>query len=107
MEVVFYPHGRPPGETKNKRMWVPGLRDDDKIEYAANPKRKGSIAYGLYQRYKNSKTFAEAKKNGARSIDFAFDSNWGYLKVTDISTVPESRECEVAHEGEPCSRSDA
>jgi len=55
----------------------------------------GSKSYELYEAYKCARTVAEARSRGARGIDFAFDSNWGYLTVTGLDTHPLSRECEV------------
>eukprot|EP00929_Paragymnodinium_shiwhaense_P080442 TRINITY_DN41951_c0_g1_i1.p1 TRINITY_DN41951_c0_g1~~TRINITY_DN41951_c0_g1_i1.p1 ORF type:complete len:714 (-),score=195.17 TRINITY_DN41951_c0_g1_i1:81-2222(-) len=99
MEVTFYPNGYPTGEGQKRKMWVPNLRDDDRLQYAPNPKIVGTVSWKLYEKYKKSATVAEARKNGARQIDFAFDSNWGYLMVTQLSKTPESRECEVRDDG--------
>jgi len=95
MEVVFYPNGYPIGERSNRKMICPALRDADCIEYQPNPKNVGSHSYDLYESYKVAKTVAEARALGARGIDFAFDSNWGYLSVTRLSTEPRSDECVV------------
>jgi len=96
MEVVFHTNGYPPGEGIKRRMIAPALRDEDRIAYAPNPKVVGSHSYKLYERYKTATTVAEARKLGARPIDFAFDSNWGYLTVTNLSTAPRSSECVLA-----------
>lgn len=40
-------------------------------------------------------TVAAARQRGARGIDFAFDSNWGYLQVTDLCAEPLSCERRV------------
>jgi len=88
MEVVFYPHGYPPGEGIKRRMIAPRLCDEDRISYSPNPKLAGSHSYKLYQKYGSAETVAEAKRLGARPIDFAFDSNWGYLTVSNLSLVP-------------------
>jgi len=53
----------------------------------------GSVSWGLYEKYKVAKTVKEAKKLGSRPIDFAFDSNWGYLHVVKIQTAPVSEGC--------------
>lgn len=88
MEVVFHSNGYPPGEGIKRKMICPRLHDTDEIRYAPNPKLVGSVSYKLYQRYSRAKTVAEAKKLGARGIDFAFDSNWGYLTVTRLTLTP-------------------
>lgn len=88
MEVVFYPNGYPIGEQSTRKMIGPRLYDDDKICYAPNPKIVGSASHKLYQRYGLAQSVAEAKRLGARPIDFAFDSNWGYLTVSKLSLVP-------------------
>lgn len=88
MEVVFFTNGYPPGEAIKRKMIGPRLSDDDRIRYAPNPKLPGSVSFGLYQRYSSAETVAEAKRLGARAIDFAFDSNWGYLSVSRLSMVP-------------------
>lgn len=95
MEVVFYPNGYPIGEGSQRRMIAPRLRDDDRIVYGPNPKVAGSVSWKLYENYKVATTVAEARNRGARGIDFAFDSNWGYLKVTCLSTVPMNDECKL------------
>merc|ERR1712194_999614 len=93
MEVVFHFHGCPPGEHASRRMRVPSYRDGDWIRYGRNPKCVGSVSWGLYEKYKVAKTVKEAKKLGSRAIDFAFDSNWGYLHVVKIQTAPVSEGC--------------
>jgi hypothetical protein len=96
MEVVFYPHGVPPAEACLRSMIAPRYRGEDMILYRhRNPKKVGSKSYDLYEAYKCARTVAEARGKGARGIDFAFDSNWGYLTVTGLNTDPLSRECEV------------
>ena len=96
MEVVFYPNGIPPAEACLRNMIAPRYRGQDMIIYKnRNPKKVGSKSYELYEAYKCARTVAEARSRGARGIDFAFDSNWGYLTVTGLDTHPLSRECEV------------
>merc|ERR1712070_621160 len=90
MEVVFYPNGMPPEESRKRRMIYPKLRGDDKISYKPNPKLPGSVSWKLYEKYCRAKTVAEARRLGARSIDFAFDSNWGYLTVSQLSLAPQA-----------------
>ena len=93
MEVYFYSAGRPPGERK---MISPNLRGEDVIEYRQrNPKKKGTVSHALYQRYKVATTVAQARRLGARPIDFAFDANWGYLKVTALNTDMNASECQL------------
>merc|ERR1711988_1017963 len=89
MEVVFYVNGYPPGEAIKRKMIAPRLCDDDRICYVPNPKLVGSHSYKLYERYCRAQTVAEAKRLGARGIDFAFDSNWGYLTVSRLSLAPQ------------------
>lgn len=89
MEVVFHTNGYPPGEGIKRKMISPRLYDTDRISYALNPKLVGSHSHKLYQRYCSAKTVAEAKRRGARGIDFAFDSNWGYLTVSHLSLEPQ------------------
>ena len=38
---------------------------------------------------------AQARQLGSRPIDFAFDSNWGYLVVKKLNIDPTCTECEV------------
>jgi len=95
MEVVFFPLGYPTGEGSKRKMLCPHLLDEDSIEYKPNPKQVGSHSHSLYEKYKVARTVAEARGLGARPIDFAFDSNWGYLTVTKLHTEPVSNECEV------------
>mmetsp|Transcript_14874 Transcript_14874/g.39940 ORF Transcript_14874/g.39940 Transcript_14874/m.39940 type:complete len:295 (+) Transcript_14874:3-887(+) len=77
-------------------MIAPSLRDKDCIEYKPNPKIKDTVSWGLYEQYKRAKTVAEARRLGARNIDFAFDSNWGYLQVQELCIEPLSQECRLA-----------
>lgn len=95
MEVVFFQNGYPPGEGSKRRMIAPHLRDEDQIVYARNPKVVNTVSWRLYERYKFARTVLEARKMGARAIDFAFDSNWGYLRVTNLVTTPASSECRI------------
>ena len=96
MEVYFYSAGNPPGERK---MIAPHLRDEDVIEYQEeNPKKKGTLSYALYQQYKAATTVGEARWLGSRPIDFAFDTNWGYLMVRKLNIDPKNDECEVLEE---------
>jgi hypothetical protein len=97
MEVVFHSNGYPPGEGIKRRMIAPRLHDDDRIRYAPNPKLVGSYSHKLYSKYCKAKTVAQAKRLGARGIDFAFDSNWGYLIVSQLSLAPHG------HKSERCS----
>merc|ERR1711972_91684 len=78
-----------------RRMIAPRLHDSDRIKYAPNPKLVGSYSFKLYEKYGKAKTVAEAKRLGARGIDFAFDSNWGYLTVSKLSLEPhgDNSEC--------------
>lgn len=65
--------------------------DDSRIEYLQeNPKRAGSSAYELYEKYKKSKTLGEAKQNGARSIDIKFDYDKGFLKISENQSSPKA-----------------
>lgn len=95
MEVTFFPHGYPPGEGASRKIIDPNFRDDDCIAYNLNPKVVGSVSHGLYEGYKGATTVGDARRLGARPIDFGFDYNWGYLTVTKLCTRPESAECEV------------
>jgi len=103
MEVTFYPLGYPTGEGSKRKMIYPRLFDEDCIEYKPNPKRPGSESHKLYERYKRATTVRQARELGARPIDLAFDSNWGYLTVTRLSVAPvpvrEADRCEVRHQG--------
>lgn len=102
MEVVFHPHGYPPGEGIKRRMIAPRLLDDDEIRYAPNPKLVGSHSYKLYQRYSSATSVAEAKRLGARGIDFAFDSNWGYLTVSHLSLASTCDPADACLLQDPC-----
>ena len=84
------------GEGSRRRMIAPRLRDEDVIEYQAkNPKEKRTVSRALYRQYMAATTVAEARRCESRPIDFAFDSNWGYLTVKKLNIDPRSNECEV------------
>eukprot|EP00929_Paragymnodinium_shiwhaense_P120989 TRINITY_DN93088_c0_g1_i1.p1 TRINITY_DN93088_c0_g1~~TRINITY_DN93088_c0_g1_i1.p1 ORF type:complete len:586 (+),score=160.41 TRINITY_DN93088_c0_g1_i1:129-1886(+) len=56
--------------------------DDTRLEWQLdNPKKVGSTAWELYERYKNSKTVREAKANGCRTADFNHDRSKGFLVI--------------------------
>lgn len=58
------------------------LPDSTPLEYEQeNQKRPGSKSHDLYERYKRSKTYGEAKANGARPEDFRHDYGKGWLKL--------------------------
>jgi len=77
----------------------PDLRDNDRIQYKPNPKRPGSRAHELYECYQSAQTVADARKLGARPIDFAHDWTMGHLIVTCLSTEPTSTEFELRDPG--------
>ncbi|CAE7938584.1 PBE1, partial [Symbiodinium sp. KB8] len=73
---------------------LPWREIDDKtpVEYVQeNPKKIGSNAFDFYEKYKKSKTFGEAKANGARAEDFRFDYAKGLLKIHFINAPKVSK----------------
>eukprot|EP00929_Paragymnodinium_shiwhaense_P059624 TRINITY_DN29852_c0_g1_i2.p1 TRINITY_DN29852_c0_g1~~TRINITY_DN29852_c0_g1_i2.p1 ORF type:complete len:1224 (-),score=282.85 TRINITY_DN29852_c0_g1_i2:196-3792(-) len=71
------------------------LCDEDRIQYKPNPKKVGSQAHQLYEKYQVAKSVGEAKSLGARSIDFMYDANCDYLVVTGLEVRPRSSECHL------------
>lgn len=58
------------------------LPDSTPLDYEQeNQKRPGSKSHALYEKYKKSKTYGEAKANGARPEDFRHDYGKGWLKL--------------------------
>lgn len=67
------------------------FKDDSmRIEFQQeNPKRPGSNAFHLFEKYKTSRTVGEARKAGARNEDLKNDYEKEFLKVP---SVPSERE---------------
>ena len=73
------------------------LVDDDRIIYEQeNPKLLGCHAHKLYSKYLRARSVREAKRRGCRQIDFMYDFNWGYLRVSDLHTEPRSWDFELS-----------
>eukprot|EP00439_Symbiodinium_sp_Y106_P040061 s806_g4.t3 len=83
--------GWPLGMAKPPLPWRE-IDDKTPVEYVQeNPKKIGSNAFDFYEKYKKSKTFGEAKANGARAEDFRFDYAKGLLKIHFINAPKVSK----------------
>jgi len=71
------------------------LLGDDRIRFAANPKKKGTDAHQRYAKYCRAKKVKDLATLGCKNIDLRYDMKGGYLKVVELETRPASSECVV------------
>ena len=62
-----------------------------------NPKKTGSKAFALYDKYKFARTVAEAKFAGALNADLKNDFDKGFLTMAPGASAPDAHAEDAAH----------
>lgn len=87
------------------------MKFEDMLEYLVtvnipfNPKQKGSAAFKYFERYSRDTPISvrESLERGVRRVDIRYDSNWGYISLTE----PDKQPVDIAKEFNRCGVAEA